>query len=604
MQQGVSKDINVIAFDTETNTKGKPYLLIFKNNGKLDMFDVENKDAEKVFMEYLYTHCRLDKHILKNQEHYAINVLFAHNLLFDLSAVLTKHHKAFCNNEFYIFGQTDDFKYIIEIKNSANTFGRIYFFKSRMHMGGFDTKGRKRNITRQCMLIDSWAFFRTSLAKAAKDLQLESQKAKRVSFIANVYNGLSDFQQHDIGYSYIDELLHYAAMDGHVQYDLAQKIIDIHDMYDVRISVSLPSLAARIFRRQFMREDDLLTFPEPYDVQHTAELSYHGGKNGFYLPHPQMIPDVYEVDVNSMYPYAMANIPNFNHCEYEFVDYFDEKKDGIYTISGYVEKSDYPLIPKHEFTGKNYFQDTYINDICVTSYELREALKNGLVSLDVCNGYVIRENESYNPFKEYVDYFFEKKKKCKKDDSFRVFYKLVLNALYGKTIQTTEITPIKSPFEIKPKYITIVEKHFECDTPKIYEAGGLYNPVIASLITGFARAYLFRLENKYKALDSSTDSVKTTKKPKTSKKLGGLSIKNFGDCLFIRNKFFIHFGETITYAKHGCQAPIEEILKMWILKKNRYTYERMIKVRESLIRKDLTPLTMQKMEAVLNVKWK
>lgn len=603
-EKGISNHINIIACDTETTKHGKPYLLIMKNEDDLQIIDTENIDILDVWTDYIYDHIYPDKYSKKDSKiKYSLNVLMCHNLLFDLSAILHKHHEAFKNPEFYIRGETDRYKYIIEVKNYNTTFGRIYFFKSKMNFGNKETKYRKRNVTRQCMLLDSFAFYKSSLEKIAKDLQLQYNKAETLPFIGDIHNGLSDFTNHDINNINKELLLHYAEMDGHTQYELAKHIIDIHNQFDVRICVSLPQLAARIFRHRFMKEDDLLTFPNPYDNQHMCELSYHGGKNGFYLEKPQIIKDVYEVDVNSMYPYAMNNIPNFNHAEYEFIDYFDDDKEGVYCISGFVEDNKYGIIPKHEFTGENYYKDTYVDNTCVTSYELRKALDMGLLSLDSCHGYIVEEKEKHNPFKSYVDFFYNKKSNASDDDVYRSFYKLSLNSLYGKTIQTVEVCPIESPFIVKPRLITFVNENLECETPRYFEAGGLYNPMIATLITGFARTYLFDLENKYMALDSSTDSIKTKIEPKTNKKLGGLSIKNYGDCLFIRNKFYVHFGDTITYAKHGCQASLKDILKMYIEGKNTYEYKRMIKVKESLIRKDVKPLTMPKMKATLNVDW-
>lgn len=242
-------------------------------------------------------------------------------------------------------------------------------------------------------------------------------------------------------------------------------------------------------------------------------------------------------------------------------------------------------------------------------------------------GYCVIENKkARNPFTEYVRFFYKHKNECK-DKGLKLMYKLLLNVLYGKTIQTMPYREINS-FYFK-KDFSLIEKN------KLFKSGGMFNPFIATLITGFSRVKLYDMEKTYQSLDSATDSVKSIKPAIfyrneyhdyniscrllsfilnkrfkglsliTDTKLGAVSVKNFGNCLFIRNKCYIMFGKNITYASHGFDGGLDVLLKLYLNKKTDYTYQRMIKMKESFkrVNEPLPALTMQELKGNLNIKW-
>ena len=193
----------------------------------------------------------------------------------------------------------------------------------------------------------------------------------------------------------------------------------------------------------------------------------------------------------------------------------------------------------------------------------------------------------------YVDYFFNMKNETPKTNPNYMYYKTLLNSLYGKFIQTTEDN-----------------KYFEVDGIDLklttWKAGGLFNPFIASLITGGARAYLHSLEHEYKSIHSSTDSIMTTFKPRKEHlkdELGALQIETFGDGLFVRNKLYAIFGDTIKYALHGFQGTVTDLIKLYINKEHEYETTKLIQVREGLLHEDKKPLTFMKLKRTLNTEW-
>ena len=143
--------------------------------------------------------------------------------------------------------------------------------------------------------------------------------------------------------------------------------------------------------------------------------------------------------------------------------------------------------------------------------------------------------------------------------------------------------------------------------------------MIATLITGFGRAYLHRLEHKYKAIHSSTDSVKFNadrlsedKRASYQRKLDGnkdkgvlgdVNVEVIGKCIILRNKLYLHYnneGVIEKQAFHGFAGRTQELLQVLNSKNCDYTVKKILKVRESF-RQGLKPLVMTELKKNLDV---
>ena len=82
LERGYPKKIKLLVFDVETEN-GKPYFLIFNNGEKVSYLRVTPDNILDIFMKYLI------EQTVKNQ----CNILLAHNLQFDLFAVLCKRER-------------------------------------------------------------------------------------------------------------------------------------------------------------------------------------------------------------------------------------------------------------------------------------------------------------------------------------------------------------------------------------------------------------------------------------------------------------------------------------------------------------------------------
>ena len=441
---------------------------------------------------------------------------------------------------------------------------------------------RFRKGAKSVMLIDTFAYFSTSLARMADMLCPDLPKLEMPKGL-----GSKRFKASDKNFC------QYAMRDSIIAYRAGKQIHAMHSELDVPLCVSAPHFASKVFRRRFLHKP--IPLP-PRSLVYSAMHSYHGGKNnvtasaGYYR-------NVQAVDIRSAYPFAMSTFPSFTNPKlYRTIKGGGNPRNlppyAIYKIDGVAKNCSYPSLYNHAF--KPLFGN--FSGQWVTGFELNEALRKREVRLLRTEGYYYdaeRDNEP-SPFKEYVEYFFSKKEKPE-DKIHREFYKLLLNSLYGKFIQTRANTILND----------IV---FDLDDNRLIDqaaiiAGGLFNPFIATLITGHTRAYIHRLEHDYEALHTSTDGVFTQQKPKESAGLGGLSIEASGDLLLFRNKLYIFYdaiskeekgkvtesvifsGKKITkYALHGFHGTLAQLEQIHATGQKSYSYTKVNKLRESIKR--------------------
>lgn len=136
-------------------------------------------------------------------------------------------------------------------------------------------------------------------------------------------------------------------------------------------------------------------------------------------------------DVNSMYPFAMANYNHPTGTGYEFICALDkllaDKRPGFAKVHGRAHGC-FPL--KTEEGRLEFPHDT--NTYRVTLYELREAVRLSLFECDdVEAGYIAVDSQNFAPFvRVWSD---EKIAARRADDKKReLFAKLILNSAYGK----------------------------------------------------------------------------------------------------------------------------------------------------------------------------
>ena len=254
----------------------------------------------------------------------------------------------------------------------------------------------------------------------------------------------------------------------------------------------------------------------PYDLQEFSWNSYFGGR--FEIIQRGFIGEAWLYDINSAYPYALANLPDITKGTWRYGIKKIHKKAIMGFFKIHVKYPDDEYLPAFAFR-----RITLNNDLIVypsgefVTYVTLEELRN----VDPKNYSIIDswqyfdENPTY-PFRDFINTHYEKRMKLKQENNpMQLPIKIILNAIYGKMGQKVN-----------------------------RRIGNLFNPVIFAFITGFARAQLYQFvkENGVEkdVVAFATDSVCITKKlDVNSSELGGFSLDKHGkDVYYLQNGFY------------------------------------------------------------------
>lgn len=548
-------DIIVHGGDSET-FHGRPMTLQFLSD---DMeyetcLWVDEHTAQQGFFEWCDS---LPTHVL--------HVMYVHNLPFDLPEFLWDSHE-----ELITVG--GDFKFDVGHWHLHGVYARPTF----MYMRNAKTHA-------QILIVDSFLWFQGPLKKAAELFCPELPKLKMPKGLGTKKFSMSD-----------EKFYEYAMRDSEVAYNIGKHVQKLIREFNIKQPVSLANMAQKIFRHHYL----VHTIPPTQsNITMGALKSYHGGKNNVVdgmAPGWHM--DVTLMDISSAYPYAMSQLPSMSYKKF----YKRMKKEnkrtrqvpplGVYCVSGEAEVCDWPVIFQHAFQP---IQGKFRN-VWIQGYELNEALRSREVRITSIRGHYY-EHERDNrpsPFKAYVDDFYERKQ-SEPDPVLRYMYKLILNALYGKFIQT------------KKNHRIIYTDADTGETEETHEliASGMFHPFIASAITAHTRVYIHRIEHEYNALHTATDGIYTYRKritriagyPRSG--LGSLEVQAQGDLCLLRNKCYILYskgGKTPSqyfkgkriekFAKHGFQGTVYDLEKLIAHRRRKYTATRPNRLRESLKR--------------------
>jgi len=542
--------MRIFGGDTET-VKGVPHTFQIVSEGEEVIERVDAKTIFKRFMAWVSPRL-LDR---------GGNFMFFHNLRFDLTILFNTEHEA-------IYDQYNDITlhkdgYLVKM-----FYGRVNMalirrddglYKCNTRLGGcgeipeagIKKHGKdafcankeahpnglplvKRILGPSLHLIDSAAFCppgSRSLAAALKIYDVPYRKMQAPP---------------DLGKRHLwdDYFKEYALNDSRAEEALGQKIMDRHKEYDIAPCVSLPQMAGKILRHHFFEKGERLLYP-PTDCRHAAELSYHAGKNGFYVGRG-FYENLYEYDINSAFPKAMRDLPQLSKGRYVRVKTYRKGYMGLYLISGQRLGGTYPIVYDHAFKPI----DGDFENLWVTGYEIDILKGDPNYLFKIQEGWIFRHDKKYqhSPLSSFVDHFWKLKSTTPKG-SLRDFYKNILNSLYGKFAACRENRPTVDTAWGPMAYDGYWD---EPETPegRHYIAGALYHPFIATQITGYVRRELFRLETRGHALHAATDSIKSRLDLPVSDDLGGIKKEVYGDCYLFRNKLYLHFAQDATLCGH------------------------------------------------------
>jgi len=561
----------VCGFDTETY-RGEPLSFQFSIGEKSEIIFCDKKNIMQKFTAYL------KKIPLSSGVKTAF--VFAHNLEFDLEIALFPVLTRFLSSEFEHWDKKN--RALWSVKCDKLCFADLCFY-------------RYKKVLRRFRFIDTGAFFRKgergfmTLKEVARLLGVGEKGVKP--------NGLGGIKYTSKDAYFVE----YAKNDALLAERIGKKLMENFQKFDIPPCVSISQEAQRVFQKKFLK--DVVSIP-PENVLKASILAFHGGKNGFYLDRPQEIEDVSELDVNSMYPFQATNLFPWTTGVYRKVYGLDYEHPGVYRVSGFAMPCRYRTLFNHGFKPlEGEFKNIWIH-----SSEIMEALSKGELKIESIEGYVfIPDSRASNPMREFVNYFYDLKSKTQGGE--RELNKLILNAgCYGKYVQNINIQGRRN-LKVRTKEIEgVMRVRSIVSMPALFKAGGMFHPFIACAITAQARVMLHNLEHKYGALDSSTDSIKTTMPVNAAdlgKEMGKLSLKHQGRCIFLRSKLYAFVdaeGRPEKAALHGFGGTAEQLLKIYRTHDTRYSFPRMTKLKESFIQ-NKTPFVMEQAHRELNIAW-
>lgn len=535
-----NRAVQVIGFDSEQDTRtGRPMLFQFSRVGEMpdvELLTVGEKERPlDLFMRYVHEHCTR-----KDTEY----IILGWNMQYEFTQL-------FPGISLDILGEPEfEIGYTLQ-SASGITIGRYtlrvandkrYFIKIR-------NEATHRTIT----FADGMAFYVTSLDKAAKilglgrKLQVHTKRFTRDDLASETFRD-------------------YARQDAYLTRRIGENIIDLHETYDVTTCLTAPMFASKVFRHHFLRGS--IAPPDP-DLEQAGLWSYHGGKNGYYLGGPKSLARVYAYDITSAYPEAMRQLPDPELSEWHWTLGYEPGQHALWNVRATYRSCKYHGLMTH---GNSWHASGEISG-WVTSYELDAAVALGEIEIIDAEGWVMR-GPSGGALVDYVDTFFALKRKA--TGAMREAAKLFLNSLYGKFFQKVPLGAVGAyelgeDGEYKLDSYVLTDPTQEHD----WQAGGLYHPPIASLITGFVRAKIHHLEHKYDSVMTSTDGFFGLRAPDPadiSTDLGGLTVER-GHLRIWRERLYVFTPSLlgavegrrkwkVKYALHGFRGKLRDLVRL------------------------------------------
>ncbi|MCH7561668.1 MAG: DNA polymerase, partial [Thaumarchaeota archaeon] len=244
----------------------------------------------------------------------------------------------------------------------------------------------------------------------------------------------------------------------------------------------------------------------PYPINEFAWKSYFGAR--FEILKRGFIGTAHLYDINSAYPYVLANIPDITKGKWRRAKkILGNAKLGFFKIQ--CDIPDCKYIPPFAFrtNKKLIFPSGKFVTYC-TLAELQACKDNSLYR--ILESYQFLPTCNIYPYKEFIENLYKKRLELKQNNNpLQLPLKVILNSIYGKTAQRVG-----------------------------NKIGNLFSPVIASTITGTTRAMLYEFVQKYGIEDDvvsfATDSIITTKKLYVnSTNLGEFAYENSGDDVYV-----------------------------------------------------------------------
>lgn len=481
-------NIPVIAFDTET--LDGYCKLICDSSGKYLYFDnIDENNFEKIL-----------NFLIQKEYHRSINLFY--NIDYDVAAIIKYLNKK-------------DLHQLLRFNNLRYNDSLIHYVPRKI----FSIKHNKK----WYRFFDLWQFYRSSLDAAVK--QYISQEEGKDEIDREKLGTDENYWKENL-----DKIIKYCIKDARLTAqlgDLLQKKLN-----ELGLSFQNPystgTISLRFFAKNFKFPPPSLTEWNKY-----AYLSYFGGR--FEILQRGKIDWVYCYDINSAYPYQIANLIDLNKGKWYRTRTLNEECDiGIYYVL--IENMEDDIILPFPFREENglIFYPQMKNIVhFTTKEELLFALDHYDVDVKIIDGWEFYADEIVYPFKQIEELYKKRNEIKKKDPALQLTLKIIMNSLYGKTAEKRTVLH-RTDLE-KADDLEVIDNEI-VPVKKVLKVGNAFNPVYATLITARTRVALLEeaIKHKEDIVAMFTDSIITTRKFITpSNDLGQWNFECEGECLVI-----------------------------------------------------------------------
>lgn len=422
----------IVGFDTET-FEGRPFLLCASNKRFCEGDSLED------FLSFLWKH-RYRK---------SLNLFW--NLQYDIQGLL----------KWLSRGELEALYYTGKIELEG--YKLLYIPKKRFSI---------RRKTQSCIYYDLMQFYSSSLEVAAQTYLGEGKSpidASRMNEDGFIHQNYEEIKK----YCFRDALL----VEKLGQY--FQKLC-----ISAEVDFNKPISPANISERYF-KQNAMLPVFENWQAQQWAHFSYHGGR--FEVMKRGYIPKAYLYDINSAYPAVMSRLYHLNKGKWIFA-YKDDPTYEYGFVRCWVELDQEYMNPLvHEKQNLRIYPQMKRRRKFLTIDEIRFIRKWSLGTVKIIDGWFWIPDEADFPFQKLVELYDFRAKLKSEGNALQLVYKIIMNSIYGKTVQM--IPYYKRVYHKYPKYthLDIIDAPAAGSYIKRFKAGSLFLPVYASIITARVR---------------------------------------------------------------------------------------------------------------------
>ncbi len=399
---------------------------------------------------------------------------------------------------------------------------------------------------------DSYLLLPSSLRKLGKSFNVETLKGIFPYGLSNInYNGevpefkyfnninIDEYNKYKDSFinktwSFKVESKKYCELDCISLFQILTKFNKlIFDRFKLNINKypTLPSLSFAIFRSQYLEDNSIHILSG--DISNYIRQGYTGGACDMYIPKPINNNKIYAYDVNSLYPFVMAEnkLPIGNPTYFSGdITKIDKNAFGFFYCNITApENLKHPIIQTHVKSSEGVRTIAPLGtwSDMVFSEEMYNAIKFGY-KFEILWGYTF---ESDYVFTKFVNDLYKIRLDYPKSDPMNYIAKIILNSLYGRfgmddnfvisQIMNKEDYDKFEKLDIDNSIFDVIELDdnllVQAKNPKVEldtlldNASETHNVniAIAAAITAYARIHMsqFKNNNNFNLYYSDTDSA-------------------------------------------------------------------------------------------------